>query len=232
MKKSFILFLAIVLLVFVSTTKAVFNSSYTLSSPVIDGVLSAGEWGAGNTVTMTRSDGGDQHSSVLYFQHDNSNLYIGVDSGWGNGWDVYWKIFLDGDYSGSATGSINEPHIDISSDYPSPGGWGGYNSYWAHTPADPLGFSVSNPSGAIRASAGTSNVTYEFQIPLLDLGVQSGDFLGFGAKHGNNGTAPYDYSMVSNPFDFSQLMALQLIPEPATLSLLALGILALRKRRI
>lgn len=174
---------ALAMLVGEVSARTVFVSSEVTSAPNIDGVLSAGEWGSGYTVTMNRYDDGGQHDSVLWFQHDATNLYIGVDSGWGTGWDVYWRLLLDGDNSHSPTGSISEPHIDSSYRYPGPGGWGGYNTFWAYTAEEPSGVQVSNPAGALRASAGSSNVTYEFQIPFSDLGITTGDSIGFGTFH-------------------------------------------------
>ncbi len=234
MRKHVVLILIMIATIHGSTAYAVFVSSTTVSAPTIDGVLGAGEWGTGCTVTMNRHDGGAQHDSIIYFQHDTNYLYVGVDSGWGSGWDIYWKLFIDGDNNGNINGNLNEPHIDISCDYQSPGGWSGYNTYWAHTQANPGGLTVANPSGALRASDGSSNIIYEFQIPLADLGIQQGDSIGFGARLGTDGTAAHGY--ISAPgigeglYDYSQLDTLQLIPEPATLLLFGLGGIVLRQR--
>jgi len=216
-----------------------FTVPYVTSAPTIDGTLAAGEWtGTANIVTMTRRDGGGTHPSTLYFQHDGTSLYIGVDSGWGSGWDVLWKVFIDGDYSRTFSGSATAPHIDISCDYPSPGGWGGYNSYWYHSAANPDGVPISNPPGAARASAGSSNVSYEFKIPLADLGAVPGDSVGFYTWHGYDGQESHTYEFpgvyVNQP---DQWATLNLVPEPGTVALIApallglAGIAAARRRK-
>jgi len=211
-----------------------FAVPYDPTPPVIDGVLDAGEWaGTGHTITLTRNDGADSHDATLYFSHDGSNIHVGVQSGFGSGWDVYWKIFFDGDYSGTFSGSSTSPHIDISCDYQCPSGWSGYNSYWAHTAGEQV--KILPPLGS-RASAGSSNVTYEFEVSLLDLGAGPGDLLGFNTLHGNLGNPTTDYSYTGDPYDpgnVDQWATLELaeVPEPATLGLLAAGALALLRRR-
>ena len=67
-----------------------FAVPYSTTSPTVDGVFSAGEWGSGYNVTFDRRDGGGQRNSTLYFQHDGSSLFVGVDSQWGTGFDVVW----------------------------------------------------------------------------------------------------------------------------------------------
>ena len=178
-----------------ATVQADFVANYNGSSPTIDGVLSGGEWGSSYTVTMDRVDGGGQHDIDLYFQYDGTYLFIGVDSQWGTGWDVVWDIFIDGDYSRTLNGNLSEPYIDVAITQQSPSGWSGYKAY--RTLPDAGGIRVGFGSGASCASNGSANVSYEFRIPLADLGVNSGDFIGFYISHGYDGVSQHLYELSS-----------------------------------
>ena len=161
MKKELVLILAMVVLMHGTGTiaQATFVAPYSSSSPTIDGVLSAGEWGASYTVTMERRDGGGQHNVGLYFQNDGASLFVAVDSQWGSGWDVVWDIAIDGDYSRTMNGSLSQPYTDIDICQQSPSGYSGYRAYYAWLSAAET-VRVGYGSGADSARNGSTNVFY------------------------------------------------------------------------
>ncbi len=229
-------FLVVMTIVIASNfAQATFVTTYNPSSPTIDGVLGANEWGTAYAATMDRADGGGQHDVGLYFQHDGTSLFIGVDSQWGTGWDVYWEIYIDGDYSRTLNGSLSEPYVDVNICQQSPGGWTGYKAYRTLPTID--GVRVGFGSGGASASGGSTNVFYEFRFPLADLDVDlaTDDSIGFIITHGYDGIPEhlYELSSAGSRSAVENWATLQIpqIPEPATLSLLALGGLALMRRR-
>ncbi len=178
-----------------ATAQAAFVALYNGPSPTIDGVLSDGEWGSSYTVTMDRVDGGGQHNIGLYFQHDGTYLFVGVDSQWGSGWDVVWDIDIDGDYSRTLNGNLSQPYTDINICQQSPTGYSGYKAY--RTLPYIGGERVGYDSGASSASSGSTNVSYEFRIPLADLGVIPGDSIGLIVTHGYDGIYQHLYQLSS-----------------------------------
>lgn len=226
--------LVVMTIVFASSfAKAAFVTTYNPSSPTIDGVLGANEWGTAYATTMDRRDGGGQHDVGLYFQHDGTSLFIGVDSQWGTGHDVVWDIYIDGDYNRALNGNLSEPYIDVNICQQSPTGYTGYKAY--RTLPTISGVRVGFGSGAACASSGSTNVFYEFSIPLadLDVDVASGDDIGFIITQGYDGITEHLYELSSAgsrdgpPEGWATLQ----VPEPATLSLLLISSLALFRRR-
>ena len=179
-----------------ATVHSAFVADYNGSSPTIDGVLSDGEWGSSYTVTMDRRDGGGQHDIDLYFQQDGTYLFVGVDSQWGSGWDVVWDIAIDGDYSRTINGNLSQPYTDIDICQQSPSGYSGYKAYY--TMLSDISFvRVGYDSGASSASSGSTNVSYEFRVPLADLDVISEASVGFTITHGYDGISEHLYEFVS-----------------------------------
>jgi hypothetical protein len=208
---------------------ASFTAGYKAGGVTIDGVKSAGEWSDAckYTVTMTRYDGGATHLSTLYFQNDGAHLLVGVDSQWADSADLYWKIYLDGNGDKALTGSASEPHMDVSSDMPAHGAYSFYNQYWYYLyNGDEGGRHTSDPAGSMRASGGSSNVFFEFQVPLSDLTALPGDVVGFTTKHGNNGNWDTDYGSgggaIQTQPELWDTVYLQ-TPEPTTLLLVVTG---------
>jgi len=213
-----------------------FSASYDPLPPAIDGIRGAGEWGTPYVATMDRADGGGQHDIGLYLQHDGASLFIGVDSQWGRGWDVVWDVFIDGDYSRTLNGSLAEPYVDVNNCRPSPTGYPGYVAY--RTLLSPgVNTRVGFGSGAASASGGSGNVFYEFRVPLADLdaNVVSGDTIGMFISHGYDGNPVHLYRLSSAGSQATAetwaTVQVEAVPEPATLSLLALGGLAMLRRR-
>ncbi|MCH8046436.1 MAG: hypothetical protein IID44_22235, partial [Planctomycetes bacterium] len=173
---------------------SIFVVPFSSASPTIDGVFGAGEWGSGYDVTFDRRDGGGQHNSTLYFQHDGSSLFVGVDSQFGTGFDVVWDIFVDGDHNGDLNGSLATPYIDVNSARPSPTGWSGYIHYRT-LPSIGAEVNVGFGTGAASASGGSSNVFYEYKIPFADLDVSAGDSTGFYISFGFDGIADHRFEL-------------------------------------
>ena len=227
-----------------------FTAPYVQSSPTIDGTITAGEWSAAasHTVDMLRTDGGGDHTATIYAQHDGTYLYLGADSGWGSGWDVFWQFDIDGNHDGQQDGNLSSPHIDIATEMPSPDGWSGYNGYWALTSPTNIP-RVTDPPGSLRASAlvlSDDDVTYEFRVPLSDLGVQPGDSIGVLDWLATDGSADHCYfspgiSYGTGVTDLQPAtwatVILAPVPEPSTLVLVVVGGITLaayawrRKRR-
>jgi|GEM_PF-6505046 len=175
-----------------------FSAAYSPgSSPVIDGVINPGEWNA-NTyeITFYRTDGGYSHTGYLYLQHDLTWFYIGLNSHWNSGWDVYVQLRFDGNNDHNLNGNDYIPHTDFQIECPSYNGWSGYRTfnYLVGTNSYPS----TEPSGTERESAGTDEGTYEFKIKIEDLNVNSSEVFGFYMLHGTDGTSPNNYEFPLN----------------------------------
>ncbi len=203
-----------------------YSADYRGSSPIIDGILSPGEWGAAFNITMDRRDGDGEHNSDLYFQHDGTSLFMGVDSQWGSGGDVVWSFYIDGDHDGALSGNLSSPYVDLNIARPSPGGYSGYIAYNTM-------LSVNEDikiSSGVSASSGSTNVTYEFCVPLADLDVTPGDSVGIFFSLGYDGVTEHLYELPGasrfTPQDWA-VLNLQLVPEPSTFSLLGIAFIGL-----
>jgi hypothetical protein len=228
----------------VRTTLAdTFTAPYVQSSPTIDGTLGATEWSQAThyTVNLQQVSGsGANHDSTLYFEHDGRNLYIGVDSGlptnFGNTWDFYWRFTFDGNHDGIMDGSLTEPHTDFSVLCHSPNGWPGSDQFKVNvsavdSPDENQVTDISNPVGVSRATGGSSgDVTWEFQIPLSELGTTPGQSIGLAAYHGYEGSATTDFAYPGGQFYQPANWAtvnLAPTPEPSTLAFLGVGAISL-----
>ena len=140
-----------------------------------------------------------------------------MESGWNSGWDVYVQLRFDGNHDDTLAGSSLEPHTDIQNEYPSPGGWGGYNNY--HYLVGTNGYSIAPPPGTQKGSSGSNDVQYEFKIKISDLNPGNCRIIGFYIKHGTDGTPPHDYEFPAvntrqNPTVWSHLVLEPGVPCP------------------
>ncbi len=76
-----------------------FVASRTTKAPVVDGSLDGAEWNSAKSynVDFTIRQGGS-HTTLLYFMHDEQNLYLGVDSGYMAGSDTRFSVSIDGNH--------------------------------------------------------------------------------------------------------------------------------------
>jgi hypothetical protein len=227
----------------------VIEAPYSTEVPVIDGLVTAAEWSRAKKydVTMQHDRSPATHPATLYFSHDASRLYIGFLSNWGSSWNVYWKIYFDGDHDHACAGNLAEPHIDVSCDQPAPTGWPGYDVYCTHLEVlnAPV---VPEPVGTEKASAGGASVSYEAAIVLADLGAAPGDTVGFMTYHGTGDRPNEHYAFPAfyklNPEYWLDLRILPQgsqggggdgggtgapVPEPAGLLLFGAALLARRR---
>jgi len=168
-------------------------NKYTAAVPTIDGQVGTTEWENANSynVNFTRNDGMDSKAATLYLQHDNTWLYVGVETTTNAGWDVYLQLRFDGNNDNSLSGSSSEPHTDVQIEYPAPGAWGGYNNYqYISGTATP---STTAPAGTAKSSYSNTNVNYEYKVKISDFNAAPGSTVGFYIKNGNDGTPEHDY---------------------------------------
>jgi YVTN family beta-propeller protein len=170
-----------------------FKAPYVSSAPSIDGVIDPAEWTNAKRYdfTFVKYDCTASHKGTLWFQHDGQYLYIGLDTNWASGWDVYACFRMEGDHNHLLAGSSSEPHKNITFNYPSPGGWSGYNVYRYLSGTDE--YDTTPPEGTAKASSGEADVTYEFKIKISDLGSAPGKSFGFWFYFGTDGTAEGGY---------------------------------------
>jgi hypothetical protein len=172
--------------------------AYSPIVPNIDGQIVPGEWQYANSynITFYRTDGSGSHPGILYLQRDATWLYIGVESGWNSGWDVYMQLRFDGNHDHALNGNNYIPHTDIQVEYPSPIGWNGYNNYQYIVGSN--AYNTEEPTGTQRGSYGSANVTYEYSIKILDLNVNNYCVFGFYILHGTDGTTEHGYEFPIN----------------------------------
>jgi hypothetical protein len=189
-----------------------FVASRTTKVPVMDGRLDVEEWNSANPykVDFTIRQGGS-HTTILYFMHDEQNLYMGVDSGYIAGYDTRFSLYIDGNHDHILDGKNGVQPIDFLYGISSPGGSPIYN-YFGPLPA--AGETTLNPpSGFLRASGvNHGNVQYEFQIPLTALAAVPGDVIGIFFFNGGGtnmalfGCLPGSCSYANDPSKWDDLL--------------------------
>ena len=150
----------------------------TTKAPVVDGSLDVEEWNSAKSynVDFTIRQGGSK-TTILYFMHDEQNLYLGVDSGYLAGSDTRFSLSIDGNRDQILDGKNGLQPVDFLYGISSPGGLPIYN-YFAPLPAAGE-MTLNPPSGFLRASGvNNGSVQYEFQIPLTALAAGPGDVIG------------------------------------------------------
>ena len=174
------------------------EAAFSSTNPSIDGQIDNSEWQNANTydIMFIRTDGYDTHYGKLYLQHNDIWLYVGIESEWISGWDVYMQLRFDGNNDNLLAGNSSTPHTDIQVEYPSPDGWSGYNNY--QYIAGNNAYPTTEPTGTQRASYGSTSVTYEYCIKISDLNVGLGRIFGFYILHGTDGTSGHSYEYPLN----------------------------------
>jgi hypothetical protein len=138
----------------------------------IDGDVEAMEWvGAWvSGVPFPSGYGDDPIECEIRMLHDGSFLYVAVSTPMASGWDCKLRLRIDGNASLDLDGSKSPPYTDIQVEKGAPGAWSGYTNYVAL-----LGFAsyeyVTAGASEARASSGTTAVSWEFKVPLTDLGL-------------------------------------------------------------
>jgi hypothetical protein len=175
------------------------EAAFSSTNPSIDGQIDNSEWQNANTydIMFIRTDGYDTHYGKLYLQHNDIWLYVGIESEWISGWDVYMQLRFDGNNDNLLAGNSSTPHTDIQVEYPSPDGWSGYNNY--QYIAGNNAYPTTEPTGTQRESDGSSNVTYEFSIFISDLNIINPNrTFGFYMLHGTDGTSEHNFEFPKN----------------------------------
>ena len=148
-----------------------------VESPVvsIDGQVNMSEWtGAWSlTESFIHDGGGEPIDSCVRLMHDGSFLYVAIETPLSAGWDSKARVRIDGDNSGTLKGNLTAPYHDIQSEKGAPGSWSGYSNYQSFVKATQAK-RVTPGAGYAQASYGRTNVSYEFKIPLSDLGCTTG----------------------------------------------------------
>lgn len=196
-----------------------FDVPFNSATPVIDGLLSTGEWAGAKSheISMVHNDGVTAHGSTMLLMHDGTWLYLGINSGFASASHLYWAIEFDGNNSHARDGNSAEPHIDIGLSCAGPGAHSYYNRYDAYPASGSI--VVPPPTGTAKASAGSNPVTFEFKIKLAELGIGSGGVSGFKFQQGTDGVHAFGFPRVDPPL--ADWPHLRILPSSLTDGLVA-----------
>ena len=174
-------------------------ASFSDVSPMIDGVISSAEWQDAQSYNLTFHSNVDQTTvtTTVYFLNDGTFLYCASTVPFSSSSTAYFGIYIDGDHSHSINGTMSEPHVDLGYNkagtnsplYPI------YDSYWAEVPPCGVLWSdmVTPPAGAQHAYSGSSELSYEFKIPLSDMTASPGETIGIHLMFSPNSSIGYMY---------------------------------------
>ena len=174
MKKNLFLCLAIsICLVIPGISNAFpsFTAPPITTAPNINGVVNSSEWSAASAYNLNFiNSAGDLEPTTWYFMNDGSYLYIGVKTSTSAHWDTIAGFGIDGNNDNYASGNPAGPHQDFTVGQACSSGWSGHTSYVVYNGGTTH---VSPPSGLQRATYGSSNISYEFRIPISTLNMAS-----------------------------------------------------------
>ena len=143
-----------------------FIAYHTGAPPRIDGRIRAAEWRSSSTYTLELvNDIGETTTAKWRFMSDARYLYVGIETRTSAHWDSVAGMAFDGDNDNSPSGRRRHPHQDFSVAQASPKGWTQHTSYVV-IDANGSGTHVPPPNDLARASIGSSDVSYEFRIPI------------------------------------------------------------------
>jgi len=170
------------------------------STPIVDGIIAPGEWGGATSVAFP-------YSSIYVF-NDDSHLYLLIDL-FGDtvadpGGDSF-MVFFDLDDDGQITPNSDmaytlEDHYLVLSLYRSSGVLGQWEAASRSQVGE--GFGPSTALGHAYPKYGFPHRIWELAISLEELGIGTGDSLGFGVKI----TSRNPRLSYGDPFDFSHLI--------------------------
>ena len=201
-------------------------STSTTLPPAIDGAAPPSEWSLATSFALAHG--------TLMAQHDSSNLYLLADltADTGNdplSGDWFWLTF-DVDRNASITRNVDVNYGVVSSSpnyfqmqyYLGPGSWTG--------PHIPVSRGVRGFGPSLNSS--TSHRIWEYAIDLPEIAAHPGDTVRMGLRTRSAVPAFNDSLPAGFISDFTSLLEITLVPEPATFMLMALGGLVMMRRRV
>jgi hypothetical protein len=148
----------------------------------IGGQINSEEWASAKLYTLSFTNQDDsKHLTWIYLMHDSQYLFIGIKSGYQDGWDTRFHFYVDGNHNHAWDGTDDLAHpIDFFFGIAAPSGWSGYNYFDTRNPSTIEGRPPqSPPKGFERSSVIVDNtVNYEFRIPLDAMNITPGDEIG------------------------------------------------------
>lgn len=172
--KTKILIISLSLLILIPFTASAFKAPHTTTPPTINGVVGSGEWSAASNYNLDFiNSAGDLEPTTWYFMNDSSYLYIGVETSTEAHWDTIAGFGIDGNNDNYASGNPAGPHQDFTVGQACSIGWPGHTSYVVYSDGGGTTTHVSPPADLERATNGSSNISYEFKIPISSLNMAS-----------------------------------------------------------
>lgn len=117
--------------------------------------------------------------------HDQTWLYLAIETPLRDTWDCYLTLHLD--HAGAlAAPCLRNPYVGLMVGCAGPHAWGGYN--YCHLPSEAA--DLTWPPEAWRASQAVDDrVLFYLRLPLAALNVRPDGLLGFHAQAGDAGTS-------------------------------------------
>jgi len=157
----------------VSATPSDLTAPRITTPPNINGIVDSSEWSSASSYNLNLiNSAGDLEPSTWYFMNDGNYIYIGVKTETTEHWDTMAGIGIDGNNDNYASGNPDSPHQDFTLGKACSIGWSGHTHFaiWVDDgQGGCTGTHVSPPSDLERATYGSSDISYEFKIPISPL---------------------------------------------------------------